>query len=174
MTKIIIIIIAVYLLYYAGNIIYDLFLKKDSSTEKEEADEYSLSDLAQNGNVHEIGIDDVENVAVPASFNKKELFPIKAEEQADNWDLEQWQKKFETEQDIDSFEDQPEIREQSEEQSFTIPEEVQNPQHDENTGKLSTKRKAYQDQFSQFLSLAETSVQVISDYDGYKIYQSVI
>jgi hypothetical protein len=39
MIKIFITILAVYLLYYAGNILYDLFLKKDTVLKDEEGEE---------------------------------------------------------------------------------------------------------------------------------------
>jgi hypothetical protein len=78
MTKIIISIISVYLLYYAGNIIYDLFLKKDISKHQDETEEYSLNDFLDNNTteVKEVSIDDVENINTPNSFNKKELSEI--------------------------------------------------------------------------------------------------
>ena len=47
MIKIITTIIAVYLLYYAGNMVYDLFLKKDNSGRSEETEEYSLTEFSE-------------------------------------------------------------------------------------------------------------------------------
>ena len=48
MTKIIITILAIYLFYYAGNIIYDLYFKKDNSEKKEEIEEFILNEFAEN------------------------------------------------------------------------------------------------------------------------------
>ncbi|KUJ54325.1 MULTISPECIES: hypothetical protein [Chryseobacterium] len=167
MTKIIISIISVYLLYYAGNIIYDLFLKKDISKHQDETEEYSLNDFLDNNTteVKEVSIDDVENINTPNSFNKKELSPVRAEDQNENRDLEYWRNKFESENDIDSFN---EVTEPQEVQEISTVEQV------EKTPTPNSKNQSYYKQFYQFLNLAETSVQVLADRDGYKVYQSLI
>ncbi|WP_343662824.1 hypothetical protein [Chryseobacterium mucoviscidosis] len=167
MTKIIISIISVYLLYYAGNIIYDLFLKKDISKNQDETEEFSLNDFLDSNTteVQEVSIDDVENINTPNSFNKKELSPIREEEQDESRDLEYWRNKFESENDIDSFNDVAEPKEVQEISTVEQVEKVQQP---------DSKHKSYYKQFYQFLNLAETSVQVLADRDGYKIYQSLI
>ncbi|WP_312345305.1 hypothetical protein [Chryseobacterium binzhouense] len=167
MTKIIISIISVYLLYYAGNIIYDLFLKKDISRNQDEIEEYSLNDFLDNNTteVQKVSIDDVENINTPNSFNKKELSPIREEEQNESRDLEYWRNKFESENDIDSFN---EVTEPKEVQEISTVEQF------ENTPTPNSKNQSYYKQFYQFLNLAETSVQVLADRDGYKVYQSLI
>lgn len=167
MTKIIISIISVYLLYYAGNIIYDLFLKKDITKNQDETEEYSLKDFLDNNTteVQEVSIDDVENINTPNSFNKKELSPITEEEQDENRDLEYWRNKFESENDIDSFDEVAEPQEGEEISTIEKVEKVQEP---------DLKHQPYCKQFYQFLNLAETSVQVLADLDGYKVYQSLI
>ncbi len=167
MTKIIISIISAYLLYYAGNIIYDLFLKKDNSKNQDETEEYSLNDFLDNNTteVKEVSIDDVENINTPNSFNKKELSTVREEEQDENRDLEYWRNKFESENDIDSFN---EVAEPKEVEEISTVEQV------ENTPTPNSKNQSYYKQFYQFLNLAETSVQVLADCDGYKVYQSLI
>ncbi|MFY1047474.1 hypothetical protein [Chryseobacterium sp. GP-SGM7] len=167
MTKIIISIISVYLLYYAGNFIYDLFLKKDISKKEDETEEYSLSEFAENSTteVKEISIDDVENINTPNSFNKKELSPVRDEEQDEGRDLDYWRNKFESEEEIDSFD---EISKSKEVEEIPTVEQV------EKTQNLDSKNNSYHKQFYQFLNLAETSVQVLADLDGYKVYQSLI
>lgn len=177
MTEIIIIIIAVYLFYYAVNIIYDLFLKKDNSLKQDDTEEYSLTEFAEKdkNEIKGVGIDDVENINTPESFNKRDLFPTKEAEQDQDRDLDHWRNKFESEQDIDTFEDIPDRREQPYHQKEnSIPDKIEIDQDAVNKDRAPTKIISYQEQFHQFLSLAETSVQVISDHDGYKIYQSVI
>lgn len=167
MTKIIISIISVYLIYYAGNIIYDLFLKKDISKNQDEIEEYSLNDFLDSNTteVKEVSIDDVENINTPNSFNKKELSLVGEEEQDENRDLEYWRNKFESENDIDSFDEVSESKE---------PEEISTVEPIENTPTPNSKNQSYYKQFYQFLNLAETSVQVLADRDGYKVYQSLI
>lgn len=179
MTKIIILIITVYLLYYAGNIIYDLFLKKDRSKGKDETEEYAFIGLSEQNNweIQDIGIDDVEHINTPNSFNKKELFPINEEHQDENRELEHWRMKFESEQNIDVFETVPEIEEKPKEQKETAEShsnQEERVENELNKDKVSQKEPPFLKQFNQFLNLAETSVQVLSELEGYKVYHSLM
>ncbi|MGI9580105.1 hypothetical protein ACR1PO_02725 [Chryseobacterium sp. RRHN12] len=193
MIKIFLTILAVYLLYYAGNIVYDLFLKKDAALKENEAEEYALTEFTeQNKNeIKSVSIDDVEHLNTPNSFNTKELFSSNGEEPDDPHDLENWRKKFESEQDIDAFETVPEIggystaNETSKHQS-SEPEAVQSdeikesltPNSDDKSVQSEHKKEdialKLKQQFNHFLSLAETQVQVLSDRDGFKVYHSMI
>lgn len=193
MIKIFITILAIYLLYYAGNIVYDLFLKKDSSKRDEESEEYALTEFTGNNTaIKQVSIDDVEHLNTPSSFSSKELFSSTVEERDEPHDLEDWRKKFESEQDIDAFEVAPPIDEQSME-SKEVPEDdwaaqeiVQdtekrmssNPTSDIADNVDSRPEKGspalkLKQQFNQFLSLAETQVQVLADRDGFKVYHSI-
>lgn len=174
MIKIITTIIAVYLLYYAGNIVYDLFIKKDNSVKKDDSEEYSLTEFSQDNKneVQKIEIDDVENINTPNSFNKKELFSTNQEEQQDeSRDLAYFRTKFESEQDIDDFTIDSEVPEKSKEK---VQEEIADldsnqegsRQDKEKTEAKLSKVNSYHLQFKNFLNLAETSVQVLSDRDG--------
>lgn len=174
MIKIITNIIVVYLLYYAGNMVYDIFLKKDSSGKQDETEEYSLTEFPERdqNEIQQVGIDDVGNINTPNSFNQKEISPDNQEIQDETRDLDHFRKKFESEQDIDEFnsdsgtEEKPEENEQRE-----IEEDVKNHEKIEI---VSAKRISLHKQFRNFLNLAETNVQVLSDLDGYKVYQSMI
>lgn len=159
MEKFAIIIITLYILYYAGNILYDLFLKKETVVKDEESEEFSLTEFAENNSdgVKDIGIEDVENLNTPNSFNKRELEPSITDESEERQDLESWREKFESEQNIDSFHQNT--------------EEIQSPNNEETNSSLS---KANKNKWHQMLNLAETSVQLISNNDGYKIYQSMM
>ncbi|HCR75614.1 MAG TPA: hypothetical protein DIW37_04235, partial [Chryseobacterium sp.] len=150
MTKIIISIISVYLLYYAGNIIYDLFLKKDISKNQDETEEYSLNDFLDNNTteIKEVSIDDVENINTPNSFNKKELSPVREEEQDENRDLEYWRNKFESENNIDSFDERFEIDEhQKETEDIATLDEIENIPQEPIEDQLPSKYELYQKQF---------------------------
>lgn len=182
MIKIITSIIAIYLLYYAGNVVYDLFLKKDSSKKPDETEEYSLTVFSEDNKSKEqkIEIDDVENINTPNSFNKKEPFPADQEEQQDeSRNLDYIRKKFESEQDIDDFYKIPEIHEKpnEKEQKETVPLDSQQEnilQEQEKKEIPSPNLDALHKQFKDFLNLAETSVQVLSEQNGYRVYQSMI
>lgn len=196
MIKIFLTVLAVYMLYYAGNIAYDLFLKKDSSQQEEESEEYALTSF--NGNntaIQEVTIDDVEHLNTPNSFNTKELFSPMEEEPDEPHDLEDWRRKFESEQDIDAFQTEPQIDEQ-----LTEPKEVPEDDSAEQENIQDGEKRALSDpnpisdidtnvdserenespslklkqQFYQFLSLAETQVQVLADSDGFKVYHSLL
>ena len=176
MTKIIITILAIYLFYYAGNIIYDLYFKKDNSEKKEEIEEFSLNEFAENNNdkVQDIRIDDVENINVPSSFNSKELSIIK-QEKDESRDHSYFRKKFEYEEDIDAFylddKNTEEHLEQNELSSVSTEETVPQEKLAETTPQVF---KTYQEKFFQILNLAETSVQLISNKEGHKVYHSMI
>ena len=176
MTKIIITILAIYLFYYAGNIIYDLYLKKDSSEKQEEPEEFSLAEFAEKNNdkIRDIGIDDVENINTPGSFNSKEL-SITKQEQDESRDLSYFRKKFESEEDIDAFENDDknteELIEQNEVSAVSTEETVPQEKPAEKTQEL---QKTFHEKFFQILNLAETSVQLISNKEGHKVYHSMI
>ena len=159
MTKFAAIVLALYFLYYAGNIIYDLFLKKNFTVKNEETEEFSLMEFSEEykDDVKDIGIEDVENLNMPNSFTKRELQPSPIEESEEREDIDYWREKFESEQNIDSFhQNNAVIPSSSNEETNSIP------------------NKTSKNQWHQLLNLAETSVQLISNNDGHKIYQSML
>ena len=132
MIKISLAILTVYLLYYAGNIVYDLFLKQDKKSNENETEEFFLSEISEEeGFVSTIGIEDVENLNTPKSFNRnpiqKEVNEITEERQ----DLERLRQLFESEQDLDgddfSKESSSEINlSEAKTQPFSKEEDIQN------------------------------------------------
>lgn len=194
MIRIFLTILAVYLLYYAGNIVYDLFVKKDSSLKEEESEEYALTEFTGNNtSIKEVTIDDVEHLNTPSSFSSKELISSTQELSDELYDLEDWRRKFESEQHIDAFEIVPEIDEKSTESKEVPGDDLVTQENIEGGEKESFSNStsdiadnAYPEtgdgshylklkqEFNQFLSLAETHVQVLADCDGFKIYHSMI
>jgi hypothetical protein len=75
MAKFIIILLVLYVIYYTGNIVYDLFIKKGNSLITEENDVFSIAEFEEQNrdDVTSVGIEDVENLNTPKSFNKREL-----------------------------------------------------------------------------------------------------
>ncbi len=108
MIKISLCILAVYLMYYAGNILYDLFLKKKKVTYKEETEEFSLSEISEQYEypTKNVGIEDVENLNTPKSFNKNPIHSEYTERNEERQDLEYLREQFESEQDLDEFDNQ--------------------------------------------------------------------
>lgn len=178
MIKISLCILAVYLIYYASNILYDLFLRKEKTVFQEESEEFSLSDISghYDGLTQNVGIEDVENIITPKSFNKRELInSVSGEQSEERQDLELLRVRFESEQDIDQFENNEEETEVQTKISDTLPDN-----NEEDIATQNIKETAYSDRlinidkFRDLLNLAETSVQLISHQDGYKIYQSIM
>ena len=189
MTKFLIILIALYVLYYIGNIVYDLFIKKESALVTEESDVFSLAEFEeQNRNdVTTVGIEDVENLNTPKSFNKRE-FPINNDLSEDREDIEVWRQRFESEQNIDSFESGTLANKDAEIASEKIIEENSNEQgdiededaddHNANKDKsldaanIQVPRKVDNAQFREMFNQAETIVQTIEHEDGRKVFQN--
>ena len=187
MTKFLIILIALYILYYIGNIVYDLFIKKESILVTEESDVFSLAEFEEQNrdDVTTVGIEDVENLNTPKSFNKKE-FPLNNEVSEEREDIEVWRQRFESEQNIDSFESGILANEEEEIASEKVIEEnsiEQNETEDEGNHNDSTDksleaashqipRKVDNAQFREMFNQAETIVQTIEHEDGRKVFQN--
>ncbi|AZA51160.1 hypothetical protein EG346_24635 [Chryseobacterium carnipullorum] len=197
MIKISLTILAVYVLYYAGNIVYDLFLKKEKETYKEETEEFSLSEISEQYEdlTATIGIEDVENLNTPKSFNKNLIHSDYTEGNEERQDLEYLRGLFESEQDLDEPDNAPK-------KDFTEIENQPDPENAESSEayfdqkeKISTEKENQKpnevisenpitvsaDQetsrikdWKAMLNLSETLVQMVANYDGYKVYQSIM
>ncbi|WP_123879824.1 hypothetical protein [Chryseobacterium carnipullorum] len=197
MIKISLCILAVYLTYYAGNILYDLFLKKEKETYKEETEEFSLSEISEQYEdlTATIGIEDVENLNTPQSFNRNPIHSDYTEGNEERQDLEYLRELFESEQDLDEFDNpskkdfteietqsHPENAESSEEsldQNEKTSTEKENQKPDEVISENPITVSADQEtsrikEWKAMLNLSETLVQMVANYDGYKVYQSTM
>ena len=172
------ILLAVYFLYYAGNVVYDLFLKKEKTLHTDDTEEFSLADFAQSESLppSSVGIEDVENIRTPKSFLKSEIPTAQAQNTfEENPDLEELRRRFESEQDLDGFD-------QLEEPIKTTTENIEAIQSKNNENHQNhiqeeqglSIQKSNRNKWYQLLNLAETSVQMISHNDGYKIYHSIM
>ena len=63
-------VIALYILYYSGNIIYDLFLKKQNTVKTDDEEVLAIAEIAsqEQPEIATVGIEDAENLTTPASF----------------------------------------------------------------------------------------------------------
>ena len=177
MIKYSLILLFAYFLYYAGNIVYDLFLKKGKAVHSEVTEEFSIGDFAhaENPPPSQVGIEDVENINTPKSFHKKELHSFQKQASfEDNPDLEDLRQNFEAEQDMDDFGNHDEIPESQLNQKTSIKtsEEIKPNQNTEKSP--IPVHNTNDEKFRQLLNLAETSVQLIANIDGYKIYHSMM
>ncbi len=170
MIKISLCILAVYLLYYSGNILYDLFLKKEKEVRTDEMEEFSLSEISEQYEAAAINmeIEDVENLSTPKSFNKNRIhsdFGGKDERQ----DLEHLRKQYEAEQDLE-----PQMEDKTENTEYLASKDEIDIQLESSKDLVSSIQKSNKDKWHQLLNLAETSVQLIANQDGCKIYQSTM
>ena len=175
MTKFLIILLALYFLYYIGNIVYDLFLKKESTVATEEIDVFSLDFEEQNRvAITTVGIEDVENLNTPKSFNKKE-FQIDPEMSEEREDIEVWRQRFESEQNIDSFDSGilETVGDDNNLDEVIGTERSEADLRDEADSIANQNlRKINNDRWYQMLNDAETTVQMISNMNGHKVYQA--
>ena len=150
MIKFSLLLLTAYVLYYAGNIIYDLFLKKEVTTHHEESEVFSLSDLTdKKEDPKVVGIEDVENLNTPQSFTKKEIIPKSSSEDEERLSLDELRQRFESEQDLNDISDS-----EPEKEKEALKEKDSNWQN--------------------ILNLSETMVQLVSNIDGHKVYQSTM
>ena len=172
------ILLAVYFLYYAGNIVYDLFLKKEKTIPTDATEEFSLADFAQSENLppSSVGIEDVENIRTPKSFLKSEIPTAQAQNTfEENPDLEELRRRFESEQDLDGFDDvEKPIKNVTENTESIQSKNNENHQNQIQEEQGLSIQKSNRNKWYQLLNLAETSVQMISHNDGYKIYHSIM
>ena len=149
MIKFSLLLLTAYVLYYAGNIIYDLFLKKAATTNQEESEVFSLSDFSETEDAKNIGIEDVENLNTPQSFTKKEIIPKLSSEHEERLSLDELRQRFESEQDLDHISDnEPEKKKEA--------------------------PKEKDSSWQNILNLSETMVQLVSNIDGHKVYHSIM
>lgn len=197
MIKISLGILAVYLMYYAGNILYDLFLKKEKENYKEETEEFFLSEISEQYEdlTKNVGIEDVENLNTPKSFNKNPVHSDITERNEERQDLEYLREQFESEQDLDEF-DNPSKKDFTEIESQSHLEKAESSEeYFDQREKISTETESQKpdeviqlslitinaDQeasrikdWKAMLNLSETLVQLVANHDGYKVYQSIM
>ena len=178
MLKYSLILLGAYFLYYAGNIVYDLFLEKEKTVHADTTEEFSLADFAQSESLppSSIGIEDVENIRTPKSFLKSEIPTAQAQNTfEENPDLEELRRRFESEQDLDGFDQ----LEESVKNTTENTEAIQSKNNENHQNQIQEEQglsiqKSNRNKWYQLLNLAETSVQMISHNDGYKIYHSIM
>ncbi|WP_292008882.1 hypothetical protein [Chryseobacterium sp.] len=178
MIKYSLILLAAYFLYYAGNILYDLFLKKDKITHVDLAEEFSLGGFAQSNAKppSRIGIEDVENLSTPKSFLKKELDFQRPSSTDQQPDLEEMRKRFEAEQDIDDLpapvnDTTAAPEEESQPDNTSQPQDMPDKPVEHSKQEKAEPKKSH---WKELLNLSETTVQLVANYDGQKVYHSVI
>lgn len=171
MIKGVLILLGVYILYYGANIVYDLFLKKQKTTETDIAEEFSLEEVAEQQNaISKVNIEDVENVKMPDSFVTNGLHTEGQMIESARPDLEDLRNRFEAEQDMDE-----EIREAPifQEAENHTQEEIEEPMTDDTVPTQKEQPEPKKNDWQKMLELSETSVQLVANYEGQKVYSII-
>lgn len=174
MSKLLLVILAIYIIYYAGNIIFDLFFDKRNEVKSEEDDQFSIHEFEKENHVEAeiIGIEDVENLQTPDSFSKNNFTSPTDENTEQRQDLDYWRTMFEYEENIDEFGEA---------------EKIEKPQNNKSTHDVENSdfentiirndhfhRDNLHNEYNwfQLMNIAETTAQLISSTNGHKVYHS--
>lgn len=202
-----------YVLYYLGMILYELFFKKEKTKAEDLTEEYALSGLVISPveNLKSVEIEDVENLKMPESYQKDIFRSTNQESNVEEpLDLEEIRKRFEAEQDIDGYElgvqknlpselQEPTSQDESDENAFQdesngpivqdessksesedaqIEETSQEPEPEKNTFPMEEilhKEVAEKErQWQEYRYLSESSIEMVANYDGHKVYHSLM
>lgn len=179
MIKYSLILLGLYFLYYAGNILYDLFLRKEKIIHVDLTEEFSLGDFSKTRDQvpTPIGIEDVENIRTPQSFLKRELNLPTQSSNEQQPDLEDLRKRFEAEQDIDDMplpaksNSAPAVEEKNQPDHTNQSQPVSNMSDQDSKREKKERTKSH---WKELLNLSETTVQMVANYEGQKVYHSII
>ena len=162
--KFIPIILGLYLLYYVGMVIYDLFLKKEKVIEADNNEQnFSLSEFAEQQYQEPIsvGIEDVEDIRMPKSFESEENISLSANEESQM--MEDLQKKYEDEKHFEkeTIVDEPIEKQFSEEKPQ---QEISNPKPFIVDQPIKTLN------LENIVNDINTRIKMVSNFDGHKVY----
>lgn len=146
MGKFIGILLVIYLVYYAIVILLDLKQKEKGKDDEKEV--FTIVDVEdENNTIKNIDIEDVENMKIPSELENEEKILT-------NKSIEELKRHHEEEIAI-------------EENNILVNEEkIQNNPHSD--------KEERQNRFKKMMELAETSVQLVANIDGQKVYQSIL
>ena len=159
MIKLSLILVTIYIVYYAGIIVFDLFFQKEKVIITDVSEEFSLADM-QKEEAISIGIEDVESMITPKTFETKaEFFETSSDTEAD---IEVLRKKFEAEEELDKTSP---ISELIKEEKDIVPkeEEIAESENQQNNA-----------DWKSLMKLSETSVQMVANYEGQMVYHSIL
>lgn len=170
MIKYSLILLGIYFLYYGANIMYDLYLKKHKKTETDTTEEFSLDIPENEKSPTQVNIEDVEDLRIPNSYLKEGFQTNNDELQEARPDLDDLRSRFESEEDLDKVHSenpiiQTTVQSLSELNNVKMQPEVTTGQKEE-----SASRK---NEWKEMLRLSETTVQMVANYDGQKVYSIV-
>lgn len=187
MGKFVLIVIAVYVLYYTGMIIYDLFIKKDPVKEDDSVEtELAFQDLSEEieENVKSVNIDDVEEINAPSSFNSEEFVSnfddTSFDEQSNEESLKRLEAKYRVETELqdrndenknisENSSDEEKVEETPINSNSDNPDEKEAETENEGGAKRKDLVQLQQD-FEKLLNESKSSVKVVGSIQDVKIY----
>lgn len=173
MTKFTLAVLTLYILYYSGNIFYDLYFKKTPEKKPDSEELFSVSDLAEKDHpeITQVGIEDAETLNTPSSFTSNYAEAESLSNPENLTDLEALRVKFEQEEEL-LDEDFTGLDKINTSENVATPEiiieEAEQPKPAPTVQDSDQQRER---KFREMLNLAETTVQVL-DIDGIRTYQS--
>lgn len=179
MLKYSLILLTIYILYYTGIIVYDLFLKKEKSLLSDVTEEFSLNDSGrkEGQQPRAVGIEDVENLRPPKSFLSTEIYPTAHQSFLEpDSQLEELRTRFENEQDLEIITNEPKkrVRDGEQDQKYSSKPIHEKPA-DVSIKSLQSEAEADGlNRWDHIVSLSESSVVLVANYDGHKVFHSTI
>jgi len=164
------ILLGIYFLYYGANIMYDLYLKKHKKTETDTTEEFSLDISENEKSPTQVNIEDVEDLRIPNSYLKEGFQTNNDELQEARPDLDDLRSRFESEEDLDKEHSENPLvlttaQSLSELNNVKMRPEVATGQKEEFASRKN--------EWKEMLRLSETTVQMVANYDGQKVYSIV-
>lgn len=146
-------VIVTYIAYYAINIIYDLFIKKESKVNDAGLDEIVIAE--ENYEAQNISIDEVERVSPPDTFMINEMYSENGNEHVDLYSLE---KKYEEEELLDnafSENSTNEIEEEGSDSTSKLRDQFEDGEDISINSPMKNNKNMSKEQFEDFLKLAK-------------------
>jgi len=185
MGKILLFILVVYVIYYAGNIIYDLFFDKELAVANQ--DEGQLVSMKKDDDpppeIKRYDIDAVENVEAPNSYDLDEDNLYDDNESPTNYDADTIRRNYEEEAELDKYsaadqQDQKLLEQENQEKKHIVSQLF--PTIKTQTAHILSSTKEVltnawdDDKFDDFLNLANQHVVLTSNIDGHKVFKSTL
>lgn len=170
MIKYSLILLGIYFLYYGANIMYDLYLKKQKKTETDTIEEFSLDIPENEKSPTQVNIEDVEDLRIPNSYLKEGFQTNNDELQEARPDLDDLRSRFESEEDLDKEHSENPIIQTTAQSLSELNNVKMQPEVTTGQKEESASRK---NEWKEMLRLSETTVQMVANYDGQKVYSIV-
>lgn len=173
-------ILIAYVLYYAGQIIYDLFFLKDKNLAIESEGEL-VSIQREPPDLKNVGIDDIEDIEVPSSYDvdDSQLSDVD-EEEPSNYDIEAIRKSYEEEEELNKYSEAEILEDQNMEKSNhdkkQLASQLLSNLNIANEQIISSKTEVVpvmsDTDFANFLTEASNHVVMASNTNGHKVFKS--